>query len=455
MSSLRQKLSRYLHEDPLFRRVLKNTGYMFSASTLSVVFVAVQSILAARLLGKSGLGLVAEVITFVTLINTLFSFRMGDYVVRYYNKAKAEGNLEAARATIKASAITEAITSLVAFAFLFLVTPLGARGLAKVYDPGYIQSLICIFSIVILANLTTETANGVLRVTNRFKSQAVISLIQSILTFTIITLAFIFKWGILEVLWGYLVGKLFIAISPTVLAVKAMRLEHGADWWKSKLSSLPPFKEMAKFTISTNLSATIKQFASESEPLLLGFFFNESAAGLYKVALAIVNLLTIPITPFIQTAFPEITNCVVTNSWGQLRKLLRKITLISMLWTIPAGLFMVIFGKWIIKVFYEIQYLPAYATLVILIVGYGIANIFFWNRSLLLAFGKANTALYVLAVSSIIKIGLAFVFLPALGIEAEAALLAFYFCFSALASVWIGYRLIHRSERQELISEVA
>lgn len=453
MNSLRQRISHFLHEDPLLRRLLKNTGYMFSSSTLSIVFVAIQSILSARLLGTDGLGLISTVMTFVVLVNTVFSFRMGDFVVRYFSKAKADGNLEQANAVIKGSAIAEAITSVIAFLFLLLISHTASTLLSKIYAPVYTQSLIRLFGLIILANLATETANGVLRVTNHFKTQAAINLIQSILTFSMITLAFIFHWGINEVLWAYLIGKVFVGVGPIIMAIRTMRREFGRDWWKSNLSTLPPFKEMAHFAISTNFSATIKQFASESESLWLTLFFNEGAAGLYKVALAIVNLLTIPITPFIQTAFPEITTSVVSKKWAQLRSLLRKITVLAAVWTIPAGLFMVVFGKWIIALFYESKFLPAYPALVVLIIGFGVSNILFWNRSLLLSFGKANLSLYVLAICGALKIGLAFLLLPQLGIEGEAALLSGFLIITSVTMVIMGYRLIDRGKIQEVQTE--
>jgi hypothetical protein len=76
MSSLREKVTDYLNEYPVFSRFLKNSGYMFSSSTISILLVAVQAILAARLLGSEKLGLITLIITITTTVNQLFSFRM-------------------------------------------------------------------------------------------------------------------------------------------------------------------------------------------------------------------------------------------------------------------------------------------------------------------------------------------------------------------------------------------
>jgi O-antigen/teichoic acid export membrane protein len=451
MSSLRQRISTFLHEDPLLRRLLKNTGYMFSSSTISMVFVAIQSVLAARLLGVNTLGLITVAMTFVTMVNQLFSFRMGEFVVRYLSKALSEKNFEHAGAVVKTSILVETTTSIIAFGFMLLIAPLGAKYAAK--DPNSLY-LFQLYALAILANFATETSNGVLRVLNHYKVQGWITLIQSGITFTSITLAFIFHGSVLFILLAYLIGKIFLGTSPIMVAMKKMKEEVSVDWWKNKTSILPELKEMSHFAISTNLSGTLKLIVSESEPLWVGLFLNTHAVGLYKVAMAVVGLMIIPITPFNFTAFPEITQSVVSKLWTQLRNLLRRITLLSVLWTVSVTLFMVFFGKWLIGI-YGPEFPQAFPTLLILLAGFGFSNIYFWNRSLLLSFGKANIPLYIMAVAGLLKIGLSFFLVPKFGVNAEAALLSGYFILSTGLMILIGYNMIRKSELKEIPAEAA
>ncbi len=446
MSSLQQRVSRFLHEDPLLRRVLKNTGYLFSSSTASMVFVAVQSILVARLLGVETLGVITVAMTFVTMVNQLFSFRMGEFVVRYFGKSVAEGNQAHASATVKASVLVEGVTSLVAFGFLLLVAPLGARFVAK--DSGSLI-LFQIFGLAILANLMTETSNGVLRVLNHYKVQGWITLIQTILTFSMITLAFIFKGNVMTVLLAYLIGKVFLGFSPVIAAAFYMRKEVDRDWWRTKLTILPALKDMTRFAVSTNLSGTLKLVVSESEPFWVGLLLNTEAVGLYKVALAIVGLLIIPVTPFNFTAFPEITRSVASKTWQQLRRLLKRVSILSAAWTIGVTLFMAVLGKWLIGVTYGNEFTPSYISLMILLIGFGISNIFFWNRSLLLSFGNAHIPLYVMAGGGVLKIGLSLLLVPRFGMNVEALLLSAYFVLTVGIMVILGYDLIKKAESLE------
>jgi O-antigen/teichoic acid export membrane protein len=119
----------------------------------------------------------------------------------------------------------------------------------------------------------------------------------------------------------------------------------GKNWWKSSFKLLPPFKELAKFAVSTNLSGTINMVVRDSELLWVGWLFNTQVAGYYKTALALINLLIMPINPFISTTYPEIIRSITNKAWSQLKSLLRRVTLIAGGWTVAVGTFLILFGK--------------------------------------------------------------------------------------------------------------
>jgi O-antigen/teichoic acid export membrane protein len=59
-----------------------------------------------------------------------------------------------------------------------------------------------------------------------------------------------------------------------------------------------------------------------------------------------------------------------------------------------------------------------------------VANVFFWNRSLLLSFGLPMVPFRVTLWVGLAKVALAFVLVPRFGYVAEAALLSAYFIVS-------------------------
>lgn len=448
--------------DLLLRRVLKNSSYLFASNAIG----AVLSIVTANLLGVAGFGVLGLLTSFVAGVNRLFSFRMGDVVVKYMGEALAREEKDRAAAVVKAAMLVEAVTSLAAYVFLVVITPLAARYVIKddLTSDALEASLLLLYGLSILANITTETSTGVLQVTNHYRSQALISLLQSVLVAVMVGFAYANQGGLEMVVWAYLIGKVILGLGPILMAFYWLRRVLGGGWWRAPWSLLPPRRELVHFAISTNFSGTINLIARDSEVTWVGLFFNATVAGYFKTALAIITLIVMPINPLISTTYPEITRAFAARSWARLRSLLQKVSLIAAGWTgaVIIGLLLVgrqvLFQPWTIfgRTFqiYDAEFAPALGVLMVLLIGFGWANIFFWNRPLMLAQGKAGLALRVGFWSMVGKVSLAmaaFVLLPWLGVPRpgyilEAALLSGYFMLSVGILVWSGVREIDRAE---------
>jgi O-antigen/teichoic acid export membrane protein len=272
---------------------------------------------------------------------------------------------------------------------------------------------------------------------------------------------FLNRGGVFSVMLVYLAGKIILGIGPVFLALYWLPKSLGKGWWRTPMrENLPDRKPMIRFALNTNFSSMITILARDSEVLWVSYFFDTTVAGYFKVALAVINLMVMPITPFISTTFPEITRHVVRREWNKLKVLLTRVTMISGLWTgtVAAGLVLLgrqlLFSPWSLFgrtiYIYKEAYAPAYGVLLVLVIGYGIANIFFWDRSLLLAFGKAELPLKVSFFAMLGKVLLAFLIVPVLGYLAEAALFSAYFVVSVGILVLKGLAEIrHRSMMAE------
>ncbi len=418
-------------KDVIFRKILENSAYLFSSQAVS----AVLSILTANLLGVASFGELGVVISFVTNINRLLSFRMSEFVVRYMGGSLADNDRQQAVATLKIAALTELVSSVLAYFVLVLLSRWGATNLAK--DPT-LQNLFIIYGLGILGNILAETATGALQVMGHFKSQALLNLLQSLLTAGLFLGVFLRQGGIFEVMLVYLAGKMVLGIGPVLLALYWLPKGLGKNWWRIPMrGNLPEIKPMIRFAVNSNFSGTVTILARDSEVLWVGYFFDTTVAGYFKVALAVINLVVMPITPFISTTFPEITRNVAKKQWAKLKQLLTRVTIVSGVWTgaVAVGLFLLgrqlLFSPWTFfgrTIFiYKEAYAPAYGVLLVLLIGFGFANILFWDRTLLLAFGKAELPLKVSFFAMLGKVSLAFLIVPVFGYLAEAALFSAYF----------------------------
>ena len=442
-------------EDVLLKRVVRNSSYLFGSNVIG----AVLSILTANLLGVESYGILGVVTTLVANINRLFSFRMGEVVVKNMGEFLAKNERERAAAIVKAAGLAEGLTSIAAYLLLALCAPLAARYIAK--DLSALP-LFLIYGTTILGNITTETATGVLQVGNHYRSQAMINLAQSVLVAVLIVFAAFSKAGLWEVTLIYMAGKMVLGLGPIVVALYWLPRMLGRDWWRASFSLLPPRRQLFRFAISTNFSGTINVVARDSENLWISYFFSPLEAGYFKVALALINLIGMPITPFISTTYPEITRTIVLKQWSHLRSLLSRVTAIAAGWTAAVAVGLVMLGKPILfsngSLFghtfhiYKPEYLPAFPALLILLLGYGLANILFWNRTLLLALGQADYPLKIGFYTALVKVSLTVLLVPHFGYLMEAALLSLYLLASVGLTARRGLRDVRRLERISLES---
>ena len=75
---------------------------------------------------------------------------------------------------------------------------------------------------------------------------------------------------------------------------------------------------MMRFGVSTNLTGTLTLLSRDSEILWLGALAGPTAAGFYKLSLAILNILLIPVQPLISTVFVSVINRLTSFRMAEL-----------------------------------------------------------------------------------------------------------------------------------------
>ena len=160
-----------------------------------------------------------------------------------------------------------------------------------------------------------------------------------------------------------------------------------------------------------------------------------------------MNIIVMPVTPLINTTFPQISSSVARNEWKPLRRLLRKTSLLALAWTLACAAGILLLGRPLLSWLKQGAYLPSLPAILILLVGYGVGNVLFWNRPLLLSLGLPNEPLKATAVIGALKTGLMFLLVRPLGYLAQAALLSGYFTVSMVWVVMRGLLELHQREK--------
>jgi O-antigen/teichoic acid export membrane protein len=434
-----------LRRNPLTRRMIRNSSYVFSANTLSAVLSMAQSVLAARLLGVEAFGILGAITQFASVINRITSFRMSELVVSYIGEFTSEGKKGHSAALFKVASLTEITSAIVAFLLLVALAPLGAEFLAK--DPSTVRIFI-IYGISVLANLFAESATGLLQIFDQFRSIAIITVLQGVVTLVLILMAFLTDGALYEVVLAYLVGKIVWAGLISLMALRTAAVQWGPGWWKSPISLIVERrKDLVRFAISTNLSGTINLVTRDSDILWLSALSNPLQVGYYKVAKAFMNVLLVPVTPLISTTFREVAREIAGKRWANVRYLLRSGSLIAGAWTVPASFGLLIFGPWLVLIYGE-DFSPAYPIILVLLIGVIAVNILYWNRSVLLPLGMPDFPTKVGFIAAVLQIVGMILLVPKEGALAMAGMMSFFFIFTAGINMWKSMRELRRAETQ-------
>jgi O-antigen/teichoic acid export membrane protein len=441
-------LASRLLENELLRRIVKNAGYLLSATGLSAVMSVFQSILAGRLLGPANFGILGAITQFTSVTNRFASFRMNELVVRYVGHYQEEGDPQRAAAVFKVASFLEIGGSLLALALIWILAPLGAQFFAQ---DASLAPWFQIYGCIVFANFIFETASGLLQIFDRFRIMAVATVLQSAITLVLIIVIFIAKGGLTIVVIAYMIGKITYSLTISIAALVEARRAWGSGWWRTPISILKSERRsLLTFAFSTNFSSTISLVAKDSEVLWVSAFLGPAQAGYYKVAMAITNLLQLPVSPLPKATFPELTREIARENWDNVRYILKQGSRLAALYSVPVTLGLAIFGRWVLSVTYGYEYLPAYPAMLVLIFGYTFVNIFYWNRVALLSLSRPVFPTVVNFVGMLLKLSAIFLLVPIYGYLAFAALLSAYYFFTVgIASIRVFRDVRARSRMAE------
>lgn len=461
--------------DNLLRGVLKNSSFLFSGNTIAAGLAFLNPIFATRLVGIEGIGLITIVQTFVSNVNRLLSFRMSEVVVKYLGQALVVKEEEPpppivsvhgdrlvsiknpqAAALVKGIGLIEAATSILAYLVVLLLASWAATVLMKDSSAVY---LIPFYGLMLLANLVYETSTGVLQTHKRFDRLAMVNTIQGVLTTSLIVIIFVLGGGIVGILAAYLAGKAFAGIAITFFAFRQLNHSLGRGWWRASLNQVKEWRKIWSFAINTNLNGTVNLLTRDNAPLYLTYLSPAAVAQTYvgylRLGLSVINFITLPIDPFIWPTYTEITRTISQRLWAQTRRLLKQVSTIAGTWTVTVAVAIALFGWWLIPLVFGPDAAPVYPVVLVLLVGYGVANIFNWNRPLLLAFGKPSYPLLVAVYVGLVELALILWLIPQTGYLMMAAILSAYLGVSVGITAWRGWRELLHQEALDSTAPVA
>lgn len=425
------------------QRIVKNSSYMMSSATITAGLGFIQTIVITRTLGPIGVGVWGVIKNFPTLFNRITSIRINEMVVKYISDFQENGEIEKAKATFRLSALMEGIG--VSIAFILLVISARVSTNVFVEDQSLIalnltmndiRNLLILYGVHLLFNIFYNSSRGLIQVFNKFRDEAVLTVVQGVMTFVFIMIAFLLHGGLVGFVIAYLMSKAVLGFGIMAIGMMAARNVWGKGWLFGTLEPIhAELKEMLSFTFSTFFSSKITLIAKDSEIYWVSALLGNEVGGYYTTALSLISYTQILMNPLAGTTYPELSKEVAKENWQEVKTILKRSTRIVGYYVGIGMIGALIFGRLGIRLMYDVEFLPAYPIVLILLLGYFFMNLFYWNRVALLALKRPIYPTVINFIAMLVKVMLLVNFVPPLGELFMAAVLSGYIIITTLMAV--------------------
>jgi O-antigen/teichoic acid export membrane protein len=394
------------------QRIFKNFGVVLRGRGIAAVFNMIALALMANALSPVEFGLVVLLHTYVLAIRGFLNFRTFEAIVKYGVPLHANGDDDGLRKLLRITTSIDVMSSIVAAALGIAAASITGKFL---HWDAQMVTIAAIYSLTLLTT-ATGTPNGILRLYDRFDVLGIWYTISPGIRFLGVVLAWFFDAGMMvfigvwaaafvfENFWIYLRGhkevhqhmseSIWRGFRPRELRETSSEFRHfmGVIYWQTNVDLLP--KHLAV--------------------LLAGSLLGPAGAGMFRLANDFSTVLSKPGLILREVLFPDLSRMLHNKEAGfhdigyRAVRIAGASGLVMVLLSIPfAAPILDIIGP-------EYTAAAPLLTLMLLAATFELAGSPL--RAAAYALGGAGTVLHIYALSSIVYLGLFYVFTPPLGL---------------------------------------
>ena len=323
----------------MFKKIFKNTGYLFVSGTISKAFFLIQIIFIARYLGTAGLGKYAFVFAFGSLFFILLNPGLIDLATREISKNKSKtgkylGNLLFIR------------SCLCLVASLLMITTINLMDVPQELRIG--MYLIC---FILNIDAFIWVFYSVFRAYEKMLYEAITLLIHNTIIVGFALYFLIRGYGFIHLIYAFAIGKTAGLIIIVYFGHKLLPkpiLKIDLKLWKYLMIKSIPFLVIWLF-ISTIYKIDL---------VMLQFFRGEVIVGLYEAACTIIKNLIIFPSLFVISIYPSLSRYVIKDK-KKLCYLYKKSFLYIFLFSLFIVICCFIFGKFIILLIFGKEFIKS------------------------------------------------------------------------------------------------
>ena len=380
------------------RVLFKNSSWVFISNSAGTFLAFLRSIVIARGLGAETLGHYTVAIAFILTVQELLKLNVGIAIIRFGAQYRTEGRPDKIVALIKGGILASFASALLSVVVISIILLVSYNSFITV--PG-MQMFILLYAVVNGISFIDNISKGVLNLYYRFRINSAVQMVMDTLEFIIIFCCIYFYRDNLGYFFGsVIIARLLNSLICNLAAAAELKKELGS-YINSPISLVKDqYREIFRYVSGHSLSNTLKTFMNQGDVLVLSALTGPATVGLYAVAKKLAYSVLTLTDPLTRSIFPQLSLLVFEKKIKELRLMLRKVTLITIM---PAAFFLAvafIFRTEIISLFYGRTYVAAAGTFMIHLLGAVQGAVFFWSLPLINSLGLTSLRfrIYVLAI---------------------------------------------------------
>lgn len=406
-----------------------DVGWGFIGSIFISICGLLLSIVLARWLGPTNLGLYRIAISVQGITALIANFGIGPAIVKYVAEYKdnKEQLFQLCFSGIVNSIVFGIISSIV------LVCLSGV--IANIFKMNDLSTLLKLLAIVFPFSSVLQISMGILNGLRNMKAYALLVIIQN----GLMVILDIILVGIGLSIQGAVIGLIIANIGACIFGLYLCRNFFRFTFINIKLNSEKLLLFGSKI-FGTNI---INLLTSQADILLIGYFLSAREAGYYSIAIAICTLISILPSAVQMITYPTTSEYWAQENFKTLQFMINKSIKYSLLILLPLGMIIGYLSKIIVGLIYGNVYYPAITPLYILLFGKiitgGIAQPVGGSFS---GIGRPGLALLLDSITAIVAVILDVILIPYFGIIGAAVATSSAFLVKNLIFLVIAPRVL-------------
>jgi O-antigen/teichoic acid export membrane protein len=415
---------------------VRNSAWALASSGVIAFAIFAETIILARYLEPSELGVLLLVIAYPEAIQQLLDFRVKDATTKYLSEFLAHNRPAHAVALVKFLWIIDVAVGVVAL--LIVLATAGIASSLFVDNPDATR-LMSIYAFGMFFACLDSAAGSVLRVMDRFGLAFAAGTSGIAGRLALVGLVVVLGGGLEAIVWARVGGEVLLALLQGAATVAVLRplLRHRRSAPVSLLGERR--REIRTFLFHTNLTGAARMASAKLDTLLVGALATPAIVSFYKLGLQFGRVPALATDALHVALFPSMARDYARGRMRQIRDTVRNTSILVAACMLPVLIVGGLFGESIIAALVGDSFRDAATPMFLCLLGITPLVVFYWLPPLMLTTGHTGALLRTVIAGTIVQLAALVVLVP--GLDASGAAIGFALGSFVTVALGIGFVL--------------